>query len=457
LLLAALFGTPATAQAEDLAAAFARERAMLVAERDELARALVELRSAGERERRRAERELGTLAAEHQRLRTEARRIEAELGAAMRSHPLDPPAGGATSTEVVRSLEPALALLSRRGYPVVTEGRAAAEVLAATFAAAHSLLRASAEIQVAPGTFFDERGHKATGSILRVGAVAALGVGEGTGGQLAPAGGGQLAVVDPAGRELLRALLAGRPPGRVPLRLFEADQPEALRPADSSVVELLRSGGLLVWPILGLALLGLLVAIERLVTLQRAAWGARSLAARVVAEVRRGAWAAAADLCAASAAAVGPVLAAALAARQLPHQQRRDRVDEALLAQTPRLERNLGLLHVVAAVAPLLGLLGTVTGMIATFEVITTHGTGDPRLLAGGISEALVTTELGLVVAIPTLLIHAWLSARVDRLLDGLEAAALRVGNEALSAQAGPAPADPPPARAGVTPSDEGT
>ncbi len=85
---------------------------------------------------------------------------------------------------------------------------------------------------------------------------------------------------------------------------------------------------------------------------------------------------------------------------------------EILMKEGPRLGSHLNTLAVIAAVAPLLGLLGTVTGMISLFEVITRFGTGDPKLLAGGISEALITTEVGLIIAIPILLIHNYLRNR---------------------------------------------
>ena len=84
------------------------------------------------------------------------------------------------------------------------------------------------------------------------------------------------------------------------------------------------------------------------------------------------------------------------------------RIYEASLAPQSSLERYLSILSVSASAAPLLGLLGTVTGMIHTFRLITMFGTGDAKLLSGGISEALVTTEAGLIVAIPALLIHVW-------------------------------------------------
>ncbi len=87
------------------------------------------------------------------------------------------------------------------------------------------------------------------------------------------------------------------------------------------------------------------------------------------------------------------------------------RLDEAILKETPKLEFGLNTLKVLAAVAPLMGLLGTVVGMIQTFQQITLFGTGDPKIMAGGISQALVTTVLGLVAAIPLLLLHSFASS----------------------------------------------
>lgn len=97
------------------------------------------------------------------------------------------------------------------------------------------------------------------------------------------------------------------------------------------------------------------------------------------------------------------------------------KLDEAILRETPRIERGLVTLAILAAVAPMLGLLGTVSGMIETFQSITLFGTGDPKLMSGGISQALVTTELGLAVAIPILLIHSALSSKSNRLIQILD------------------------------------
>lgn len=116
---------------------------------------------------------------------------------------------------------------------------------------------------------------------------------------------------------------------------------------------------------------------------------------------------------------LGRVLAAGRAGRTTDETELR--VDEALLKEAPMLERGLTLLKLIAAVAPLLGLLGTVTGMIGTFQSITLFGTGDPKLMAGGISQALMTTVLGLCVAIPLLFCHSLLAARSRRLLQLLQ------------------------------------
>ncbi len=97
------------------------------------------------------------------------------------------------------------------------------------------------------------------------------------------------------------------------------------------------------------------------------------------------------------------------------------KLDESILKDAPKLEQGLTTVKVLSIIAPLLGLLGTVTGMILTFQQITLFGTGDPKMMAGGISQALVTTMLGLTVAIPLTLLHSWLRDRSKGLVQILE------------------------------------
>ncbi|MBL8244043.1 MAG: MotA/TolQ/ExbB proton channel family protein, partial [Rhodanobacteraceae bacterium] len=123
------------------------------------------------------------------------------------------------------------------------------------------------------------------------------------------------------------------------------------------------------------------------------------------------------------------VVTAALRNLDREREHLEDIISEAILHESTRLNRFGSAIMMIAAVAPLLGLLGTVTGMIQTFDVITEFGTSDPKLLAGGIAVALVTTEQGLLVAIPCLLLGNLLSGWADRVKDDMEQGAIRVIN----------------------------
>jgi biopolymer transport protein ExbB len=109
------------------------------------------------------------------------------------------------------------------------------------------------------------------------------------------------------------------------------------------------------------------------------------------------------------------------------------KIDEAILKEMPALERFLTMIKLIAAIAPLMGLLGTVTGMIMTFQAMTLFGTGDPQLMAGGISAALMTTVLGIVVALPMLFLHSvvagW-SGRITHIIEEQAAGIIAVHAE---------------------------
>ncbi|MEM7079039.1 MAG: MotA/TolQ/ExbB proton channel family protein [Pseudomonadota bacterium] len=117
-------------------------------------------------------------------------------------------------------------------------------------------------------------------------------------------------------------------------------------------------------------------------------------------------------------------------------EHRDERLYAYLLEQRTALERYLGAIAVTATVSPLLGLLGTVSGMISTFNMMTLFGAGDPAVVSGGISQALVTTELGLIVAIPALVVHALLTRKAATYASGLEASAVTLVNQEREAVA---------------------
>ena len=171
--------------------------------------------------------------------------------------------------------------------------------------------------------------------------------------------------------------------------------------------ERIQQGGFIGYVILGIGLLGVLVALERFARLsvinRRIKWQLQNPD-----EVK-------------AHNPLGRVLAVFNQHQNKDMEVLELRMDEAILKETPQLSRGIRFLKLLAAVAPLLGLLGTVVGMIATFQAISLFGTGDPKLMAGGISQALVTTMLGLFVAIPLLFLHANISARSQRCLQILD------------------------------------
>ncbi len=126
---------------------------------------------------------------------------------------------------------------------------------------------------------------------------------------------------------------------------------------------------------------------------------------------------------------VGPMLSQGVKNSGEPRELIEEVLYENILETRPKLGKLLPIIATTAAIAPLLGLLGTVTGMINTFNLISLFGTGDARVLSSGISEALVTTEFGLIVAIPALIIHALLSRKIKTILGDMEKYALIFSN----------------------------
>ncbi|MGE0711433.1 MAG: MotA/TolQ/ExbB proton channel family protein [Planctomycetota bacterium] len=317
-------------------------------------------------------------------------------------------------------------LRRRHGRPALpAEGEPSAR-LARALADVGLLLRAQASLRGDEGSFFLPDGSESRGRLLRVGAVAALGVSPRGGGALAPAGDGQLQLWDAATRGAAERALDRELPEVLPLYVYEGLDKRAERAAERSFAQLVEKGGVIAYVIVVLGAVAALLLLLRVVILGHAAGDPERLLARVEPALARG------DLEGALAASAGRGAAARALQAMLPHVRSggsalESAASEHLLQATARLDRFETAVLVAAAVAPLLGLLGTVTGMISTFDVITVHGTGDPKLLSGGISEALITTQLGLTVAIPALLLGNLLSGWASGLRDGCERVALRL------------------------------
>lgn len=180
--------------------------------------------------------------------------------------------------------------------------------------------------------------------------------------------------------------------------------------------ERIQQGGWIGYIILGLGAIGLLIALQRFIFLTVIGQGIAKQQNQTEVSIKN---------------PLGRILSVYSNDKENDIETLSLKLDEAILREIPKIERGLITLAVLAAIAPMLGLLGTVSGMIETFQSITLFGTGDPKLMSGGISQALVTTELGLAVAIPILLIHSAISSKSNRLVQILdeESAALVARN----------------------------
>ena len=193
------------------------------------------------------------------------------------------------------------------------------------------------------------------------------------------------------------------------------------------MLELLMAGGWVMWPILICSAIALAIILERFWTLRRST----VLPPRLGDEVR--AWAGSHQIDDAHVASLrqnsplGELLAAALAVRQRPREVIKERVEDVGRHVVHRMERFLNTLGTVAGIAPLLGLLGTVFGMIRMFLGILENGVGDASRLAGGIGEALISTAAGLCVAIPALMFYRYFRGRVAEYVVEMEEQAIEL------------------------------
>ncbi|WP_428820100.1 MotA/TolQ/ExbB proton channel family protein [Microbulbifer sp. MCCC 1A16149] len=176
--------------------------------------------------------------------------------------------------------------------------------------------------------------------------------------------------------------------------------------ASPSIVERWHQGGIVGYIITGVGVVAVLLAVWRLIVLS-------GVNAKVNSQLRSSTPNTNNPL--------GRVLSVAEENKGVDGETLELKMEEAVLKERPAIESGLNLLKIIAMVAPLLGLLGTVTGMIITFQAITIFGAGDPKAMAGGISSALVTTVLGLCVAIPTVLLHTIVNGRAKRILHILD------------------------------------
>ena len=189
--------------------------------------------------------------------------------------------------------------------------------------------------------------------------------------------------------------------------------------------EHINKGGVVIWPLLGLGLAAALVALIKWFQLSALKQVRPSDLQAVLDKVNENDTASALALAKRIKGPAGELLETAIQNTDQSKEMLEEILYERMLHTKPKLDRFLPFISLTAATAPLLGLLGTVTGMINTFKLITVFGTGDPKRLSSGISEALVTTEYGLIIAVPCLLMFAFLSRKAKGILSSMEQTAV--------------------------------
>jgi biopolymer transport protein ExbB len=199
-----------------------------------------------------------------------------------------------------------------------------------------------------------------------------------------------------------------------------------------SMLEEFKLGGNIMWPIFIVAVSVILFTLYKMVYLKRVHGDTDKIMGQVNDLAAKGDWEAVDQIMSAHKNRNWPVvnvLREGIAARREDRETQETVLQEAILREIPRLEKGLSIMAALGAISPLLGLLGTVTGMIRTFNVITVYGTGDPKLMSGGISEALIATKWGLCIAVPTMLLHVFLSRRANAVVSDMEEKAVGLTN----------------------------
>lgn len=191
--------------------------------------------------------------------------------------------------------------------------------------------------------------------------------------------------------------------------------------------ELIKAGGWVMWPLILCSIAALAIIAERIWTLQKKSVMPPALLGQVQQWLERKELDESRLTLLRESSPLGRVLAAGLANRVHAHEVLKEAIEDAGRHMLPELERYLNTLGTIAAIAPFLGLLGTVLGMIQMFGGIGSHGLGDPSIVASGISQALVATAAGLAVAIPSLMFYRFLRGRVEELTVEMEQEALKL------------------------------
>jgi len=424
LILVLLFVVSATAHTGELEKAYEKEFAYLVAEKKALEQRLKELNRHQENNLQTVISEIDELQANFLKKQNLTDRINRQIVDASR----DVDHVENDSLLLDTTIKQASESLKKLNVEI-SENASYHKQLAHAFSQATKIVLNDGKVSTNPGQFFLPTGESVEGDIVNIGRIAKYGNTTQGGGILAPAGNGQFKVWSAQTQSIAQQLSENLYPTNIDIFLYDSIEKGVEKEDAKTFQDDLKASGTVGEVIIGLGLIGAILVLIRIFFLKRASSNIHKTVGKVNSEIESGSVDNAIEACRKNASAASNVIAATLRSLHKERDHIEDIISESILHESSMIDRFGAAILIIAAISPLLGLLGTVTGMISTFDIITEHGTGDPKLLSSGISEALLTTKFGLVVAIPLLVMGNLLSSWGQRIKNELEQAALHIIN----------------------------
>ncbi|RJP95701.1 MAG: hypothetical protein C4518_00760 [Desulfobacteraceae bacterium] len=425
IFLTAFFIT-CPAFADELSDAYTKEYTFLKAQKDELVHRLKKEKDQQSQEIENAAKEVYSLQDRHVSLSKELKQKESDIEKAQEK------LQDATSNKEIIDSVIVQAKMGLEKFRIKLDdtGESKARTMVQAFHASSILYQNLSSMHTEEGQFYLLDGTAASGEIVKVGNIAAYGLSANQSGALAPAGNGEYKLWNQPGSDDDAKELYGRNmPEVLDIFVYENKEKDAEYQKDKTYSDVMESGGFIGYIIVVLGIIGFLLILARVLFLLRAGSRVNEITGIVYEKIESGKRAEALEAIKEFKGSTARVIRATLRNITSERDHIEDIITESILNENRALDRFSGFILVIAAVAPLLGLLGTVTGMITTFDVITVHGTGDPKMLSGGISEALVTTMFGLMAAIPLMLMGNLTNGWAENIKDSMEQGALHVVN----------------------------